>query len=98
MGIDDHIHISACTHSSRYDMKITTRKAYATLKTFVFLRSLNVKDSPREVLIQPSIRRTHVSASYVSSSFSDPHMWCFKTILKPHSQIWLTVIKKSRDE
>jgi hypothetical protein len=40
-----HIQISACHHSSRYILKITTRKAYARLKTSVFLRSVNVKDS-----------------------------------------------------
>jgi len=49
MGTDHHIHISACTHSSRYSMKITTRKAYANFKTSGFLRSLNVKDSTREI-------------------------------------------------
>ena len=49
-------------------MKITTRKAYASLKTFVFLRSLNVKDSKRENhkshqfiehTFQPRTRRVH---------------------------------------
>jgi len=40
-----HIQISACHHSSRYILKTTTRKAYARLKTSVFLRSVNVKDS-----------------------------------------------------
>jgi len=40
-----HIQISAYHHSSRYIWKITTRKAYARLKTSVFLRSVNVKDS-----------------------------------------------------
>jgi hypothetical protein len=49
MGIDHHIHISACTHSSRYILKITTRKAYANFKTSDSLRSLNVKDSTREI-------------------------------------------------
>ena len=43
-----HIQISACHHSSRYILKTTTRKAYARLKTSVFLRSVNVKDSMGE--------------------------------------------------
>jgi len=43
-----HIQISARHHSSRLMLKITTRKAYARLKTSVFLRSVNVKDSTCE--------------------------------------------------
>jgi len=34
--------------------KITTRKAYVWLKTFGFLRSLNVKDSKYKTLRYPS--------------------------------------------
>jgi len=40
-----NIHISAFQHSSRYVWKITTRKAYASFKTSVILRSVNVKES-----------------------------------------------------
>ena len=72
MGIFHHILISACTHSSRYIWKITTRKAYAYFKTSGFLRSLNVKDSMR---IQGCIMifyRTHVSASYNQCFFHTP--------------------------
>ena len=61
-----HIHSSACSYSSRYTWEITTRKAYARLKTSVFLRSVNVKDSMGEDFeivffiehsFQPSIHR-----------------------------------------
>ena len=64
--------ISACLHSSRYTWEITTRKAYASFKTSVFLRSLNVKDSARDQSTNPHFYRTHVSAKYNHIVFSDP--------------------------
>jgi len=45
-----HILISASQHSSRYTWETTTRKAYANLKTSVFLRLVNVKDSKSEFI------------------------------------------------
>ena len=72
MGNFHHILISACIHSSRYSSIITTRKAYASFKTSVFLRSLNVKDSARDQSTNPHFYRTHVSAKYNHIVFSDP--------------------------
>jgi hypothetical protein len=43
--------------------KITTRKAYASFKTSVFLRSLNVKESASEYVVNEYMPRTNVSAT-----------------------------------
>jgi hypothetical protein len=47
MCLVHHI-LSQRRHILAQKRKKTTRQAYATLKTSVFLRSLNVKDSARE--------------------------------------------------
>jgi hypothetical protein len=47
MRIAHHI-LSQRRHILAHKKKKTTRPAYATLKTFSFLRSLNVKDSAPE--------------------------------------------------
>ena len=47
MRIAHHI-LSQRRHILAHKKKKATRQAYATLKTFIFLRSLNVKDSVLE--------------------------------------------------
>ena len=44
--------------------KITARQTYANFKTFVFLRSLNVKNSAHEYPRESQLYRTGVSAKY----------------------------------
>src|SRR5258705_7598434 len=65
MCIFHNMHISAFIHSSRFIWKITTRKAYASFKTSVFLRSLNVKESSSEYVVNKYIHRTDVSAKCI---------------------------------